>query len=71
MDFLAEILFANSGAIFTTHLESQLRPIVLTELHISICWVWRGTYRNKHTRSKIGRSEPMEPSNAQTNLLSQ
>ena len=27
MDFIVEILFANSGAIFMTHLESQLRPI--------------------------------------------
>ena len=34
---IVEILLANSGAIFTTHLESQLRPFVPTERHISVC----------------------------------
>jgi hypothetical protein len=31
-------LFANSGAIFTTHLESQLRPFQPSERHILVCW---------------------------------
>jgi hypothetical protein len=32
------IPFANYGAIFTSHLESQLRPFLLNERHISVCW---------------------------------
>ena len=59
MDFSAEILFANSGAIFTTHLESQLRPFQPSERHISVCWdTARDVLRQATFAAKYGAQSP-------------
>ena len=66
----AKILFVNSGAIFTTHLESQLRriPPKRTPYPRLLGYGARRTPTG-NVRSEIWRSEPMERSNAQTYLL--
>ncbi len=64
------ILFANYGAIFTSHLESQLRPIPAKRTpYLRLLGYGAGRTPTGNTRSEIGRSEPTERSNAQTNLL--
>ena len=53
------ILFANYGAIFTTHLESQLRPFQPSERHIAVCWdTARDLLRQATFATKSGAQSP-------------
>ena len=59
MDFIAEILLANSGAIFTTHLESQLRRLVPSERHIPVCPdTAQGVLQQATLAAKYGAQSP-------------
>ena len=71
MDFITEILLANYGAIFTMHLESQLRPIPAKRTPFPRLLGYGATrdVLRQAIRSGIWRSEPMERRNAQTHFL--
>jgi hypothetical protein len=50
---------ANHGAIFTTCLESQLRPLQPSEHHISVCWdTARDVLRQATFATKSGARSP-------------